>query len=264
MNPEARDVFLAIARCPLVTAALVDSSEPCADVVAWYGTAPDGRRYFPEPWVGHLSEAPILFVASNPGAGDRGSAPGPDEVITTASPDEEILISQDGAFEDGQRPGIIDGTVLVDKNGENDFSVRYWVWTKRVAQELLGDARVRPGADYAMTEVVHCGSQHQDGTWKAAATCASRYLDRVLRVSPARVLVVVGDVSRWAFKDCLGVEVKIGERVVTDIGGRRRHLIALPHPNPRGRVWGVEPYLGAKGLMELRGWLRGDCEPVPK
>jgi hypothetical protein len=49
-----------------------------------------------------------------------------------------------------------------------------------------------PGQDYALTEVVHCGSGVERGVDEALETCSSRYLKRVISLSPAKLLVLVG------------------------------------------------------------------------
>jgi hypothetical protein len=60
-----------------------------------------------------------------------------------------------------------------------------------MATDLLGRAPV-PGQDYALTEVVHCGSGVERGVDEALETCSSRYLKRVISLSPAKLLVLVG------------------------------------------------------------------------
>lgn len=66
-----------VARCPNLAACLDDEApdHPCATIVLnqWQGVPPSERlarwreaHQLPEPWDGHLENAPILFVSSNP------------------------------------------------------------------------------------------------------------------------------------------------------------------------------------------------------
>jgi hypothetical protein len=80
--------FKQIARCPVMVKCLSsrDPSSPCASVVLWQwqrltNLAPDDRirhwkdwHQLPEPWAGHLDQARILFVSSNPLDWWRGAA----------------------------------------------------------------------------------------------------------------------------------------------------------------------------------------------
>jgi hypothetical protein len=103
-----------------------------------------------------------------------------------------------------------------------------------------------------MTEVVHCGSQHEIGVWAAAGECVPRYLDRVIRLSPAKVVVVVGAVARDIVRSM--VPELSGDRKVigpVDWSSRTRHALFLPHPNARGVPKGVATYLGPSSHVYL-------------
>ena len=63
--------------------------------------------------------------------------------------------------------------------------------------ELLG-REAQPGIDYALTEIVHCKSKHETGVREAEDFCANRYLKRVLSLSAAGILVVLGKAARQA------------------------------------------------------------------
>jgi hypothetical protein len=254
MSTDARSLATEITKCPIVAAALRGEETPCHDVISWLGFSA-GPRYMPEAWTGHLTEAPILFISSNPGADDFQEPVLPDEALTSESPQEEIFRSMDGAFDQGQIPGIIEGTRLVNSRGRPyEGHVRYWIWNKRIARELLGREPV-PGRDYALTEVVHCGSKGEFGVWNALETCAQRYLKRVLHLSPATVLVVAGDKALWAFEHELGVTVEGHVWGPSELLGQKRWVLSLPHPNRRGSLWGLDPYFDEKTRVKIRGFL---------
>ena len=250
MDEGTRQLALEIARCPVIAAVLAGTASPCSDVVNFQNR--DARnRWLAEPWSGHLERAPILFLSSNPNSGE------PDEAIkagdlVTSSDDEEILHSFDDAFEAGPWIGIYEGTHLRSADGAIGKHVAYWASCKRRASELLGRPAV-PGCDYALTEVVHCGSQHEIGVRTAGAECVPRYLDRVMSVSPARVVVVVGSVARDIVRSTLpALSGDGGYMGPTEWSGRSRHVLFLPHPNARGVPKGVEAYLGGATGFDIR------------
>ena len=244
-----------ITRCPILAATLEGAATPCRRVVSCLGDEP-GPRYLPEAWNGHLAAARILFISSNPGAGDPTDPVLPELWVTSDSPDEEVFRSTDGAFDDGAAPGIVDGTRLVDRKGvRHGRPVRYWIWAKRMAAELL-DRPVEPGIDYALTEVVHCGSKREKGVKQALATCSSLYLARIVALSPAVVLVAVGDKARNALKQQLEVPFEGREWGPGELMGSRRWVLTLPHPNSRGNRWGLEHYIQTDTLYELREALK--------
>lgn len=254
MSTDPRGLADEITRCPIVAAALRGEETPCHEVISWLGFR-TGPRYMPEAWTGHLTAAPILFISSNPGAGDFQEPVQPDEALTSESSQEDIFRSMDSAFDDGQVPGIIDGTRIVNSRGRPyEGHVRYWIWNKRIARELLGRDPV-PGKDYALTEVVHCGSKGEFGVWKALETCSGLYLKHVLELSPAKVLIVAGDKALWAFDHELGVTVQGHVWGPGKLLGQTRWVLAVPHPNRRGPLWGLDPYIEEEIRVQIRGLL---------
>lgn len=251
MVSEARRLASDIVRCAVLSATLGGEPTACRRVVSWLGDKP-GPRYLPEAWNGHLAEAPILFSSSNPAAGPKGQLVVPGSGITSESSDEEVFRSTDCAFDVGQIPGIKDGIRLVGSDGEPaPRPTRYWVWAMRMARELLG-AEPLPGRDYALTEVVHCGSQHQFGVADASTTCSQLYFERVVALSPAKVLVITGVTARAVFERQFGVTMDGNAWGPGQLLGHLRWAVALPHPNSRGNRWGLEHYIEHATLAEIR------------
>jgi hypothetical protein len=203
-SPPPADVFAhlaEVARCPVVSECLTaeQAEHPCARVVLWQWREHslnqrlrNWRRFhqLPEPWVGRLERARILFVSSNPSIGgsvpeDPDDAPDKPHLVTDQWSDEAIVERQENAFshymEDGTRA-----------NGAGVTS--YWAWTKARALEVLPGAR--PGEDYAITEVVRCKSKDERGVSAARAYCSDRHLRRTLELSPADLIVGVGSHAR--------------------------------------------------------------------
>jgi hypothetical protein len=159
------------------------------------------------------------------------------------------------AFEDGPWIGIHDGTHFRSADGRLGRYVAYWGSCKARASELFGRPAV-VGVDYALTEVVHCGSQHEIGVWSAAEECVPRYLRRVLGLSPAAIVVVVGALARDIVRSIVP-ETRGGAAHVGPIhwAGQARYVLFLPHPNARGVRKGVAAYLG-QGSEEVLAAMR--------
>jgi hypothetical protein len=187
--------FKQIARSPVIVKCLSsrDPSSPCASVVLWQwqrltNLAPDDRirhwkdwHQLPEPWAGHLDQARILFVSSNPSIGGEvprnfRTAQPPTGRVTARWQNDGIIRRFERAFDDY----MDDGT---RHRGEKRV-VRYWASIKRRAIELL-PAGVEPGVDYALTEVVRCKSRSEKGVGRAVETCVPNYLKTTLELSPA-------------------------------------------------------------------------------
>ena len=232
LSGASRELAVEIMRCPVLAGCVAEGGDahPCYEVAAGPG-GPHQARWVPEPWVGHLTEAPLLFVASNPGGG--GSPITDPAELSCDSADQAILDWADGAFDKGQVPGVADGAYQVDARGQRGRWVPYWGWALRCAREVLPPP-VTPGVGYALTEVVHCGSPREKGVWAALETCTSRYLERVLAASPARVLVVVGAIARFAFQDYLHLEAADHLLGPVEVAGKKRLLVVVAHPNSRG------------------------------
>jgi hypothetical protein len=89
-----------------------------------------------------------------------------------------------------------------------------------------------PGRDYAMTEIVHCRSWDEIGVDRARDRCADLYLDRILQVSPAKVIVGLGaHVNQWLTErwDLDGSRLSH-----VTIQGTPRFVALLPHPTSYG------------------------------
>jgi hypothetical protein len=191
MNPDegARELLLEIVHCPNVPSCLqgLSRSHACRQIVESQRSRSMDGFQVPEPWSGHLFEAPLLFPSSNPSISET------DQYPTRSWRDYEI----EAYFYQRFQQSIVDG---IRTRQSYSKPVRFWSEVRSRAAELYERA-VTPGEDYALTEVVHCKSRKNYGVKQALKECSDRYLSRVLLHSNANVVV------------CLGVLVK---QVVTE------------------------------------------------
>lgn len=237
LSGSERLLFLTIARCPVIRGIREGTrpTSPCQRIVRLREQLPL-KSHIAEPWVGHIERAPILFVASNPGWDDDNK-----DILTSAREDEEGVVDDKlidsfiNYFGGGLRTYSRGGIRGVDSNGKPDKRwVRYWAFARRRAIELLGDSAI-PGESYALTEVVHCNSKSETvgAVWEALHECMPRYLNPVLDLAGAKVIVVVGDIAAEAFRQ-LGFDPKLRVTGPVELSGRQRLIVFMPHANRRG------------------------------
>ncbi len=242
-----RQLLREITRCPIVD--LVrggDVDHPCADVVRVQQSEPASSFQLPEPWSGRLHEAPLLFISSNPSLSEKERYPVADW------PDDEVERFFMRRFEGGEdgaennRTRATDGTL-------GRRPVAFWAATQARAAELMG-RHATPGIDYALTEVVHCKSQNEEGVKHAVNFCADRYLDRVISLSPARVLVIYGAPAKAAVVASLLKGLAQHPITPATVGGLSRLVVFLPAPASFGPKTALK-VLGPTGLAQVQARL---------
>lgn len=113
-----------------------------------------------------------------------------------------------------------------------------------------------PSLNYVMTEVVHCKSKKEVGVAQAAATCALRYLNEVMALTSAPVVVVVGRKAHDCLNDALDLELPEPKYITArELGGRLRHLVFIWHPAAFKGPKDLAGLYGAAGLQRLQGLL---------
>ena len=133
--------------------------------------------------------------------------------------------------------------------------MRFWACVRRIACELL-EREPTPGRDYALTEVVHCGSRNEHGVGAALEECTNRYLQRAVAVSAAKVIVLTGSTALRAFQDKIDIQLDDGLWGPGDLAGQWRCVIWLPHPNARGPRKGLVDNLGPERADVARSLLQ--------
>jgi hypothetical protein len=141
---------------------------------------------------------------------------------TTASRAEIKIWIKDGSY-----PLMRDGTHW-------PRGTAFWQAVRARASEIL-ERGALPGDDYALTEVVHCKSEREQGVHDALELCVNRYLGRVLSVAGAPIIVVLGEIAKQAIAGHLGIPTPVAGTVhgPVKLGDRERLVAFLPHPNAR-------------------------------
>jgi len=248
-------LILEIARCPIVEHCLGGAADhPCSKIVRSQGAHSVADFQSPEPWSGHITQAPILFLSSNPSISHVEY----DEYPHATWEDAAIVDYFENRFGGSPLSSVADGIYNRLPGGERAArSTRYRVGIRARAAELLEmkPHEVRPGFDYALTEIVRCKSRGEEGEPEALSTCADRYLEPTLEASAATVIVVVGahaaKAIRWRYQLEPG-KVHYGP---LHIEQRDRMLTLIPHPTGRAPRKKLAGCLSPEELHSLKRWL---------
>jgi hypothetical protein len=207
-NTPAALLALEIASCNEVSSALNDKNHPCNGVVTWQSkqwiptitTIAESPMHRPEAWAGDITKAPIIFLSSNPSFNSEENYPNwqtskwsAESIIDFAlNRFSKMQLRQYGATEYGSLKNF-DRTV--EKDGSlSKNRVRYWSWVRQLVSHILEkpESEVSAISDYVMTEIVHCKSSYEEGVVSARKKCKDKYLERILALSPAELIFVVG------------------------------------------------------------------------
>lgn len=217
--------LLEIARCPEIEKCLSEhSTHPCTKIVRSQDIRGPAEFQVPEPWSGRIETAPILFISSNPSISTEEIFPIMDWK------DADIVDFFQNRFGGGKQPWILDGTKSLRKDWSHGQWTRFWAGVKGRTKELL-EWNPAPGVDYSLTELVHCKSRQELGVSEALDHCISLYLDKVLKISGARVLVGLGSVARDVLSDKYHLDTRKILFGPLEIAGKDRMISFLPHPN---------------------------------
>jgi hypothetical protein len=118
---------------------------------------------------------------------------------------------------------------------------------------------VRPGFDFALTEVVHCKSWKGHGVEEARDVCSKRYLERVLSISPTNVFIVYGTEAKTVIRNLFGNAMKViapPDLSTFSFGDRSRIVAYLGAPSSFG-VKTLKGKYGDDGLRCIREHLKG-------
>lgn len=193
-SDEVTDLLLEIARCDNIHG----NNSHCQTIIQ---TQSADDFQLPEPWSGDLENAPILFLSSNPSIGMKEKYP------ISSWTDEQIIDFFSNRFGGGLEEWTSNGrhTLLNDGSFKKTW-VRYWGAARGRAAELLGRRNVKPGIDYAFSEVVHCKSHDEHGVGCAFDECTGRYLNSLIACSGAKIIVCFGQFAEKAVRDIFNIQ----------------------------------------------------------
>jgi hypothetical protein len=224
---DASNLLVQIATCRIAKEELETSGkyQKCSEIVRVQGANSWLDFQVPEPWSGHLSSAPLLFLSSNPSIS-----------LTEKYPRGHWSATELNSYFENRFDGywVKNGRRALQANGmEYGNAVGYWsnVWCR--AQELFGRDPV-PGRDYVLSEIVHCKSVGELGVRKAMRCCGDRYLAPMIRFAKARLIVLVGKKAWEMWNELQDAKLPLDEKregtLPIEIEGQMRVIIYMPHP----------------------------------
>lgn len=166
---------------------------PCCDIIKSQNQQNLKDFQIPEPWAGYINKAPLLFLGSNPSIDKKNNE---DYPIYKNISCNSVNNSSQFKRKDGTIVELLD--FYNERLNDLDKGTKRWAryilnGVKNAAEYLYdGDSKIVHGCDYALSEVVHCKSENQTGVEKALDECSTKYLERILQISPAKVVVVFG------------------------------------------------------------------------
>lgn len=271
--------FLAkkICACKEVEKSKSNTNHPCHEIVAVQNIMVrdnEELRQRPEPWIGNLATAKVLFISSNPSISDDPDFSTREDFPTFAKSIEESADFFINRFSpEVQPPHATFNTVSkVDflyrcndgayrGQGGKSKPVVTWHSIHQRAKEILGE-NCHPDVDYALTEVVKCKSKAEVGVKKASLKCVDAWMAEVFMVSTASIVVVVGRHSRDNFAHKIeGITSDFGtdSKTYAELGPylRSRRDIKISHFAGKPRIyvynWHPTSYIPEKkDMLQLR------------
>jgi|TARA_B100001540_G_C15622853_1_gene558426 hypothetical protein len=243
---EDDSLLLEICRCPNVALAKGDSSHPCSEVVSVQSKSNEFQ--LPEPWTGDLINSRLLIIASNPSIDESEAYP------TSNWEDRWIIDFFKNRFDENY--GWTQEGLHVLQKDRVTFAERhvpYWAEVRKQAERIYGRETIA-GVDYTLTEVVHCKSRGREGVKSAAKKCSKKWLEPIIGLSPAKVLLVLGDEAGQMTGEFLGLdESRISHRYL-DYAGSNRWILFVPAPGSN-KPRKIDEIISEEELLELRDWI---------
>jgi hypothetical protein len=176
----------------------------------------------PEPWNGDLENCKILFISSNPSFNQDENYPLGDWDKSVVS---DFFINR---FTSKKKWVKNELYTLQSNDVYSENWVRFWAAVRSIARVILDTRSTTAGKDYALTEIVHCKSKDEEGVQDAMETCADKYLDRIIKITKAKIIICLGGKAADAVKLRYQIETTgiFFESSVMD-----KVFLFLPHPN---------------------------------
>lgn len=245
---DPKELLLSIAHCFEVERVLSskDLVHPCSKIVLSQGSS----FQLPEPWNGDLVFAPILFISSNPSINEE------EEYPDQSWDDGKVVDFFKNRFQEEQTN---DRRIRL-KSGNYSTKVPFWNELRNRTAEVFecDPEAVILGRDFAITEVVHCKSPKNKGVEESLDHCSQKYLKKILEVSGAKLLVVLGKFAWMGIKPLLVQEGLPSDQIfikTSDFLGQERCLVFLPQPGSAQKRK-FESCLNKEDFPFLLNWFR--------
>ena len=255
MDERIKSIIRDIINCPQIGEYYESRKNNCYEIIDFQKQNKINKFQLPEPFSGEIDKAKILVISSNPAIDTSENEKYPTK--TNEWKESEILDFFYYRFNKYIKDGI--KSLRYDEK-YNDY-VRFWSSIKARVNEIyqVKKLKVDPGVNYCLTEIVHCKSKDEIGVEKAINYC-SKYLNRIIQLSPAPLLLIVGkhaeeyifkryDLTNNVYQIIYGPEFKVcGPKLIEN---KERMLYFIQHPAAFG------PKLIGKYLEnpELKNWI---------
>lgn len=250
MENEIKQLMKDIVMCE----ELDDLKSECNEITALQRE--ENEWQVPEPWNGDISKAPVLFLCLNPSINKK-------ELYPLRNSDEwtedRIIDFFTNRFSNNNGEWVKNGVRPKKKNGEYVEPkkwVRNWVFIKSWYCQLTAKSKqdVKIGEEYMISDIVHCkslkGKGVDDTTLKK---CSELYLKRLLLVSKAKIIIILGSKAKESIEEELfkGQKQLMFTLVPLYIEKRLFHFLFMYHTNYRKKGMPRSPSnLIKKGLMK--------------
>ena len=247
VSKDIRKLFFEILYCPISKIKTGELNE-CYDIIH---SQNNFKKEFqlPEPWSGDIERAKILFISSNPGITIN-------EVFPRYSVEENVFLegwNDNNIFQFFKDRFVKNGGKIKIKEKEGIKFKRVLNWKKLLkrGEELVGgDLSFE---NIAITDVVHCKSKNEIGLEACKNVCGSKFLNKVIGYSNAKLIVIVGNKAKDMINDLYN---KIGNRRYklygpVEINNVNRYFLWIYHTNARKKQK-IGYYIDDKELKKIR------------
>lgn len=234
MTEEARQVFWQIVECGLSSA---DPGSPCHAMFKSQHVQDAARMQIPEPWIGDIENARLLFIGINPHLDHNEKYPRLSDPFWKDGTNWHRRRVED-FFEKRFDPSLAytrrdtKGSFQAMLNdGRWSKAVKYWGYLHRQAIIALESTNVTPGVDYALMEGVCCKSTGQ-GAIKDYK-CCRHWQSILLLARRVERVVVVGGLPRLHMASAFNItetNPRRGVWMTGALGKREIRIIFIDHP----------------------------------
>jgi uracil-DNA glycosylase len=249
MKDNVLNVFRDIIYCSNIEQYYSKKDNNCSDIIRSQKRGQKIMFQIPEPFSGEIDKAKILIIGSNPSIDLEQN-----ELFPTYEWDENSTIEY---FYKRYEKNFRNGTHKIMKDGSYRH-VPYLSAVKARVSEIfkLINKEFTPGIDYCLTEIVHCKSNNEKGVGKAVVVC-NKYLKKIIKLSPASFLMIVGRTAQKSFCEQYKLEKYLNKKVSDPviIEGKERLMYFIPAPNARGIKKKMNYYLEEKDIKIIKNWI---------